>query len=58
MSLIPENSDEAIFKVLPKEKTLFLGFNPGFGSGYEALLESWACDLVKLLDLRYATFFT
>ena len=51
-------SDDQIFKNLAKEKTLFIGFNPGFGSGYEALLESWACDLVKLLDLRYPVFFT
>ena len=35
-------TDEQILKNLDKTKTLFLGFNPGFGSGYEALLISWA----------------
>ena len=50
--------DDEIFNVLNKKETLFLGYNPGFGSGYEALLESWAGDLVKLLNLRYSVFFT
>jgi hypothetical protein len=25
-----------------KESTVFVGYNPGFGSGYDVLLESWA----------------
>lgn len=53
-----EEDNKQIFNTLHKDKTLFLGFNPGFGSGYEALVESWAMDLVKLLDLRYPVFFT
>lgn len=51
-------TDTQVFESLKKDRTLFLGFNPGFGSGYEALLLSWACDLIKLLDLRYSVFFT
>ena len=51
-------SESDINGTLSKKETLFLGYNPGFGSGYEALLESWACDLVKLLELRYPVFFT
>ena len=43
---------------MDKKETLFLGFNPGFGSGYEALMESWCCDIVTLLNLRYPVFFT
>lgn len=35
-----------------------MGFNPGFGSGYEPLMISWAQDIVQLLDLRYPIFFT
>ena len=51
-------SETDLANTFSKKETLFLGYNPGFGSGYEALLESWACDLVKLLDLRYPVFFT
>jgi hypothetical protein len=50
--------NEEIFKNLLKKETIFIGFNPGFGSGYEALMESWCADLVTLLDLRYPIFFT
>ena len=38
--------------------TLFIGFNPGFGSGYDKLLESWSLDLVMLVNLNYKVFFT
>lgn len=51
-------ADDDIFKALDKTKTLFLGYNPGFGSGYDVLVESWSCDLIKLIDLRYPVFFT
>lgn len=57
-SLGKSGDDNEIFNVLEKNKTFFIGYNPGFGSGYEALVESWACDLVKLLELRFLTFFT
>ena len=50
--------DNEMLTVLNKKETLFIGFNPGFGSGYQALLESWAHDLVMLLNLRYPVFFT
>lgn len=43
---------------LPVENTLFIGFNPGFGSGYDKLLESWGLDLVMLINLDYHVFFT
>lgn len=36
---------------LPQANTLLIGFNPGFGSGYDKLLESWALDLVMLINL-------
>ena len=36
---------------LPKENTIFIGFNPGFGSGYEKLLVSWALDILFLVNL-------
>ena len=43
---------------LPETNTLFIGFNPGFGSGYDKLLESWSLDLVMLVNLNYKVFFT
>lgn len=43
---------------LPLESTLFIGFNPGFGSGYQKLLISWALDLVFLLNLNFKIVFT
>ena len=45
-------------QALPVDTTLFVGFNPGFGSGYAQLLMSWALDLVFLLNLNYKIFFT
>ena len=51
-------SDDEMYTTLAKKETLFIGFNPGFGSGYQALLESWAHDLVMLLNHRYPVFFT
>lgn len=41
-----------------KESTLFIGFNPGFGSGYDKLLLSWSLDLVFLINLGYKIVFT
>lgn len=38
--------------------TLFLGYNPGFGSGYDLLLDSWCIDLVTLLNLNHPVIFT
>lgn len=43
---------------LPEDSTLFIGFNPGFGSGYDKLLLSWALDLVFLVNLNYKIVFT
>jgi hypothetical protein len=43
---------------LPIDSTLFIGFNPGFGSGYSKLLMSWALDLVFLLNLNHRIVFT
>ncbi len=40
------------------DKTIFLGYNPGFGSGYDLLLNSWCLDLVMLLNLNYPIIFT
>ena len=40
------------------DSTLFIGFNPGFGSGYAKLLLSWALDLVFLINLGYKLVFT
>ena len=40
------NDDQEIIKSLDNKKTIFLGFNPGFGSGYEPLIISWAQDIV------------
>ena len=39
-------SEEEMFQKLPKESTLFIGYNPGFGCGYEMLLRSWCKDLI------------
>jgi hypothetical protein len=41
-----------------KENTLLIGFNPGFGSGFDQLLFSWCQDLVYLLDQDFPVFFT
>ena len=51
-------SDEDIKQKLPMENTLFIGFNPGFGCGYEALLRSWCRDLIMLFNLGYKVVFT
>ena len=51
-------SDEDIKRKLPMENTLFIGFNPGFGCGYEALLRSWCRDLIMLFNLGYKVVFT
>ena len=40
------------------ENTLFIGFNPGFGCGYDLLLQSWCKDLVILFNLGYKVVFT
>jgi hypothetical protein len=40
------------------ENTLFIGFNPGFGSGYDKLLLSWTLDLVMLINMQYRVFFS
>ena len=40
------------------ENTLFIGFNPGFGCGYDLLLQSWCKDLVILLNLGFKVVFT
>lgn len=39
------DSEKAIHKEFKVESTLFVGYNPGFGSGYYALLKSWCLDL-------------
>lgn len=51
-------SENEMLVTLAKKETLFIGFNPGFGSGYQALMVSWAHDLVMLLNHRYPVFFT
>lgn len=51
-------SDDEIKQKLPLESTVFFGFNPGFGCGYELLLKSWCRDLVLLLNLGYKLVFT
>lgn len=51
-------SDDDIKQKLPLESTVFFGFNPGFGCGYELLLKSWCRDLVFLLNLGYKLLFT
>jgi hypothetical protein len=40
------------------DQTIFVGFNPGFGSGYAKLVHSWALDIVFLLGLKYRIVFT
>lgn len=42
----------------PQDSTLFLGYNPGFGSGYDLLLNSWCVDLVQLINLNLPVIFT
>ena len=43
---------------LPKDNTIFIGYNPGFGSGYDLLLHSWCVDLVTLINANYPIVFT
>jgi hypothetical protein len=51
-----------VSELLEKKKfdvnTIFIGFNPGFGSGYDLLLKSWSLDLVTLLDRNFKIIFT
>ena len=51
-------SDDDIKAKLPLENSVFIGFNPGFGCGYEMLLKSWSKDLLMLFDLGYRVIFT
>lgn len=63
-SLLPSPiGDEAaenaeILKVLPIPETICLGYNPGFGSGYEPLLKSWCNDIVRLANIGFIVIFT
>jgi len=43
---------------LPKSNTIFIGYNPGFGSGYDLLLHSWCIDLVLLISSEIPVIFT
>jgi len=45
-------------EVLDEESTLFIGYNPGFGSGYDLLVKSWSLDLLFLINLNYKIVFT
>jgi len=45
-------------ETLPIDETVFIGFNPGFGCGYGALLESWSKDLILLFNLGFRVIFT
>ena len=49
---------EDIKQKLPLESTIFVGFNPGFGCGYDLLLKSWCKDLIMLFNLGYRVIFT
>ena len=40
------------------ESTICIGFNPGFGSGFEKLTESWVHDISFLLEKGFLTVFT
>jgi hypothetical protein len=42
----------------PQESSFFIGFNPGFGSGYDKLLLSWSLDILFLVNLYRKVFFT
>jgi len=44
--------------ILPLDSTIFIGYNPGFGSGYDLLLNSWCVDIGTLLNLGYPVVFT
>lgn len=54
----PNEWKEQVYKALPLQETMFIGYNPGFGSGFEPLLLSWCQDICMFGDLRYLTFFT
>ena len=58
LSVNDAENEKAILEALPLQETIFVGFNPGFGSGYEPLLHSWCLDLVRFADLLYPVFFT
>lgn len=58
LSVNEDENTQAIIQALPLTETIFIGFNPGFGSGFEPLLHSWCLDLVRLTDLMYPVFFT
>jgi len=45
-------------ELLDIESTFFIGFNPGFGSGYDKLLMSWAYDILFLVNTKYRIVFT
>jgi hypothetical protein len=51
-------SEFLLEQTLPAESTLFIGYNPGYGSGYDLLLNSWALDLAQLLNLGHPICFT
>jgi hypothetical protein len=51
-------SEEKIIEKLPKGQTIFLSYNPGYGSGYDLLLNLWTTDLIQLINLDYRIIFT
>lgn len=52
-------SDNAqILTKLPVPETICIGYNPGFGSGYEPLLKSWCDDITLLANLGLIVIFT
>ena len=55
-----DNFDSAVdIKMrLEPASTIFIGFNPGFGCGYEELLHSWLKDQIMLFNLGYPVVYT
>ena len=52
------DSMTALLDTLKIDNTLFIGFNPGFGSGYDKLVLSWCLDILQLVHLNYRVVFT
>eukprot|EP00347_Sterkiella_histriomuscorum_P009367 403341486 len=51
-------NDEIIKSKFPQDSTFFIGYNPGFGSGYDLLLNSWCVDLIQLINLNLPVCFS
>lgn len=50
--------DNAKEKLGAVDEVLFIGFNPGFGTGLPELIQSWGTDIISILNMGFRIVFT